>query len=80
MKFWLVGLLRVAWVAGTLPIIIASLPSSRLHLFHEALMGFAKRGKIMHSSSYVSDHFSLILKFVFSFCLGEHLLICLVRK
>ncbi|KAJ0009748.1 hypothetical protein Pint_34815 [Pistacia integerrima] len=51
MKFWLVGLLRAAWVAGTLPIIIASIPSSRLRSFHEALMGFAKRGKIMHSSS-----------------------------
>lgn len=51
MESWLAGLLRAAWVAGTLPLIIASLPSSRLNSFHGALLGFAKRGKIMQSSS-----------------------------
>lgn len=52
MESWLAGLLRAAWVAGILPLIIASLPSSRLNSFHGALLGFAKRGKIMQSSSH----------------------------
>uniref|UniRef100_A0A5B7BDV9 3-oxo-5-alpha-steroid 4-dehydrogenase C-terminal domain-containing protein n=1 Tax=Davidia involucrata TaxID=16924 RepID=A0A5B7BDV9_DAVIN len=51
MDIGLVALLRAAWIAGTLPILIASIPSSRLSWFHEALLGFAKRGKIMQSSS-----------------------------
>ncbi|KAF6169478.1 hypothetical protein GIB67_004759 [Kingdonia uniflora] len=44
-------LLRVAWIAATLPILLGSIPSSRLSCFHELLLGFAKRGKIMQSSS-----------------------------
>ncbi|XP_041012782.1 polyprenol reductase 2-like [Juglans microcarpa x Juglans regia] len=51
MEVGLVGLLRAAWIAGTLPILIASLPSSRLSGFRDALSGFAKRGKTMQSSS-----------------------------
>ncbi|KAK9286340.1 hypothetical protein L1049_014733 [Liquidambar formosana] len=51
MKMVLVALLRAAWVAATLPILIASMPFSRLNSFHRALLGFAKRGKIMQSSS-----------------------------
>lgn len=58
MESWLAGLLRAAWVAGILPLIIASLPSSRLNSFHGALLGFAKRGKIMQSSSHVRVQFS----------------------
>ncbi|XP_022741604.1 polyprenol reductase 2-like isoform X2 [Durio zibethinus] len=51
-KTGLIWLLRVAWIAGTLPILIASFPSSRLNSFHALLQGFAKRGKIMPSSSH----------------------------
>ncbi|XP_042983881.1 polyprenol reductase 2-like isoform X3 [Carya illinoinensis] len=51
MNLWLVGLLRAAWIAGTLPILIASVPSSRLCWFRDTLLGFAKRGKTLQSSS-----------------------------
>ncbi|XP_059654056.1 polyprenol reductase 2-like [Cornus florida] len=47
----LVELLRAAWIAGTLPILIASIPSSRLRSFHNLLLEFARRGKINQSSS-----------------------------
>ncbi|XP_021668219.2 polyprenol reductase 2 isoform X2 [Hevea brasiliensis] len=52
MEIGLVGLLRAAWIAGILPIVIASLPYSRLGLFHGLVLEFAKRGKIMQSSPY----------------------------
>ncbi|KAF9684428.1 hypothetical protein SADUNF_Sadunf04G0117300 [Salix dunnii] len=52
MKFGLVELLRAAWIAGTLPILIASLPCSWLGSFHGLVLGFARRGKIMKSSSH----------------------------
>ncbi|OMO84597.1 hypothetical protein COLO4_21950 [Corchorus olitorius] len=51
MKVFLIGLLRAAWIAGILPIVVASLPFSRLNSFHNVLLGFAKRGKILSSSS-----------------------------
>lgn len=51
MEVGLVGLLRAAWIAGTLPVLIALVPSSRLRGFRDAMLGFAKRGKIMQSSS-----------------------------
>ncbi|KAL5855990.1 hypothetical protein ACOSQ4_005792 [Xanthoceras sorbifolium] len=54
MEVWLVGLVRAAWIAATLPILIALIPSSSLKKVHEALMGIAKRGKTMHPSSNVS--------------------------
>ncbi|KAF8406516.1 hypothetical protein HHK36_008605 [Tetracentron sinense] len=54
MELGLVELLRAAWIAGTLPILVASIPSSRLNSFHGALLGFAKRGKTMQSSSHGS--------------------------
>ncbi|XP_052108950.1 polyprenol reductase 2 isoform X1 [Arachis duranensis] len=44
-------LLRLAWIAGTLPILIASIPIPKLNFLHTILLGFARRGKIMHSSS-----------------------------
>ncbi|XP_057752502.1 polyprenol reductase 2-like isoform X1 [Arachis stenosperma] len=47
----LAQLLRLAWIAGTLPILIASIPIPKLNFFHTILLGFARRGKIMHSSS-----------------------------
>ncbi|KAJ6937036.1 hypothetical protein NC652_011643 [Populus alba x Populus x berolinensis] len=52
MELGLVELLRAAWIAGTLPILIASLPCSRLGSFHGLVLGFARRGKIMKSSSH----------------------------
>ncbi|XWS55007.1 hypothetical protein CRYUN_Cryun10bG0137900 [Craigia yunnanensis] len=52
MELGLVTLLRTAWVAVTLPIIIASIPSSKLSSFHQLVSRFAKRGKTMQSSSY----------------------------
>ncbi|XVF59742.1 hypothetical protein PTKIN_Ptkin07bG0300400 [Pterospermum kingtungense] len=48
----LVWVLRAGWIAGTLPILVASLPSSRLNSFHTLLLSFARRGKIMPSSSH----------------------------
>ncbi|KAL3539036.1 hypothetical protein ACH5RR_002402 [Cinchona calisaya] len=51
MEMGLALFLRVAWIAGTLPILIASVPWSRLHWFHDVVLGFAKRGKTMQPSS-----------------------------
>nr|KYP68283.1 3-oxo-5-alpha-steroid 4-dehydrogenase 3 [Cajanus cajan] len=46
----LLQMLRLAWLAATLPIIIASIPTSNLTWLRRTLIGFARRGKIMHSS------------------------------
>ncbi|CAN6543938.1 unnamed protein product [Malus baccata var. baccata] len=51
MEVGVVGLLRTAWVAATMPILVAAVPCSWLASFHGAVLGFAKRGKIMQSSS-----------------------------
>ncbi|KAM1763627.1 polyprenol reductase 2-like [Malus sylvestris] len=51
MEVGVVGLLRTAWIAATLPILIAALPFSWLSSFRGAVLGFAKRGKTMQSSS-----------------------------
>ncbi|XLU44767.1 hypothetical protein S245_039581, partial [Arachis hypogaea] len=40
---------RQAWIAGTLSILIASIPISRLNFLQTILLDFARRGKIMHS-------------------------------
>lgn len=55
MEVGVVGLLRTAWIAATLPILIAALPFSWLSSFRGAVLGFAKRGKTMQSSSQVTD-------------------------
>lgn len=47
----IVVLLRAAWVAGILPIIIAYIPCKTFNFFHHLLLSFVKRGKIMQSSS-----------------------------
>ncbi|CAN1267449.1 Polyprenol reductase 2 [Linum perenne] len=52
MEIGIVGMLRAAWIAGILPLLIASLPFSELGLFQRLVLGFAKRGKIMQNSSY----------------------------
>ncbi|RVW51719.1 Polyprenol reductase 2 [Vitis vinifera] len=51
MEVGLAWLLRAAWIAGTLPILVASIPSSRLSPVHGVLSGFASRGKTLQSSS-----------------------------
>ncbi|KAF7802224.1 polyprenol reductase 2-like isoform X1 [Senna tora] len=51
MEVDLVLLLRFAWIAASLPVIIASIPTNNLNWFRGVLLGFAKRGKIMQSSS-----------------------------
>lgn len=48
-------LLRAAWIAVALPILVAFLPFSSLDWFRGVLLGFARRGKILQSSSQVSD-------------------------
>ncbi|KAJ8771062.1 hypothetical protein K2173_023387 [Erythroxylum novogranatense] len=45
---WLLGL---AWIASTSPILIASLPSTQLSYFHDLVMRFAGRGKIVQPSA-----------------------------
>ncbi|KAL5994734.1 hypothetical protein ACLOJK_024787 [Asimina triloba] len=42
---------RTAWLAGFLPILLASLPFPALTRFSTAVLGFAKRGKTMHHTS-----------------------------
>lgn len=50
MKTLLVSLLRLSWIAATLPIIIASIPIPKLNFLRQILLGFAKRGKTSSSS------------------------------
>ncbi|GAB2267644.1 hypothetical protein Dimus_002626 [Dionaea muscipula] len=47
----LVGLLRVIWAAGVLPLLIASIPSSRVLALNQTLQSFCGRGKTTHPSS-----------------------------
>ncbi|KAI3711975.1 hypothetical protein L1987_70524 [Smallanthus sonchifolius] len=47
----LVSLLRIAWIAATLPILVAWLPFPGLGWFRRALLGFARRGKILQSNT-----------------------------
>ncbi|XP_031496195.1 polyprenol reductase 2-like isoform X1 [Nymphaea colorata] len=50
MEMGLPLLLRASWLAGILPIALASLPFSVLHPVREVVMSFAKRGKLNTSS------------------------------
>ncbi|XVF00984.1 hypothetical protein REPUB_Repub04eG0049200 [Reevesia pubescens] len=52
MELGLVTLLRAGWIAATLPILIASVPSSKLSSFHQLVSRFAMRGKTMQPSSH----------------------------
>ena len=54
MEIGIVWLLRAAWIAGILPILLALLPFSRLSWYRRTILEFAKRGKILQSSSKVS--------------------------
>nr|XP_010919154.1 polyprenol reductase 1 isoform X1 [Elaeis guineensis] len=51
MELGLTALLRLAWVAATAPILLASLPVRSLGFLHQMLTGFAARGKTRSSSS-----------------------------
>ncbi|KAJ4964642.1 hypothetical protein NE237_016491 [Protea cynaroides] len=51
MKIGLVSLLRAAWIAAILPILVASLPCACLSSFYRHVLTFASRGKIKPSSS-----------------------------
>ncbi|KAH0934784.1 hypothetical protein HID58_011901 [Brassica napus] len=48
---WTVWLVRAAWIATILLMVIGSIPISKLRLFHELMLIFAGRGKILQPSS-----------------------------
>ncbi|WZY84555.1 hypothetical protein YC2023_030939 [Brassica napus] len=48
---WIVWLVRAPWIAVILLMVIASIPSSKLRLFHELVWSFTGRGKILLPSS-----------------------------
>ncbi|CDY47468.1 BnaA09g08770D [Brassica napus] len=50
MELGIVWLVRVAWIAAILPMLIASIPNSKLTSFHQLVLGFARRGKILQPS------------------------------
>lgn len=55
---WMMGfddttsVLRLGWIAGIIPILIASFPSSRLRSFHHHLSAFSNRGKTLHTNQH----------------------------
>ncbi|CAE6138068.1 unnamed protein product [Arabidopsis arenosa] len=55
MELEIVWLVRAAWITvwivSILPLVIASIPSSKLNSFRELVLSFAGRGKILHPSS-----------------------------
>lgn len=56
-----VYLLRAAWIAGILPIMVASIPSSKIAVLHKLLLRLSGRGKIMDPSSKVSNILDWVL-------------------
>ncbi|CAD5318659.1 unnamed protein product [Arabidopsis thaliana] len=49
---WLVrGAWITVWIVSILPLVIASIPTSKLNSFRELVLSFAGRGKILHPSS-----------------------------
>ncbi|KAJ4876845.1 Polyprenol reductase 2 [Raphanus sativus] len=46
-----VWLVRASWIAAILPVVIASIPNSKLTYFHELVLGLARRGKILQPTS-----------------------------
>ncbi|KAI4375630.1 hypothetical protein MLD38_013478 [Melastoma candidum] len=77
MEIGIVGLLRAAWLAGTFPLIVASLPFPGLRWIHERVMGFALRGKTMQTSTRFTvpqrlfSHFYLVAVLWTSLLLGS---------
>lgn len=68
MEVVIVQTLRLAWVAATLPIIIASIPTPKLTWLRRTLLTFARRGKIMHSSQVTPlSHSTYLLFYPFTF-------------
>lgn len=63
------SLLRAAWIAGTLPVVAASVPFLRNGAFRRFVLQLAGRGKIMDSSSRVSC-FNFLESVVFLEALG----------
>lgn len=53
MELGIVWLVRAAWIGAILPMVIAFIPTSKLSSFHQLVLGFAGRGKILQSSSQV---------------------------
>jgi len=57
MEVEIVWLVKAAWITvwiiSILPLVIASIPSSKLNSFRELVLSFAGRGKILHPSSQV---------------------------
>ncbi|CAN8270832.1 unnamed protein product [Cochlearia groenlandica] len=51
MELGLVWLIRTAWIASILPLLIASIPISKLKSYRDLVLGLAARGKILHPSS-----------------------------
>ncbi|KAK8615046.1 hypothetical protein V6N13_068832 [Hibiscus sabdariffa] len=51
MGFGLVALLRATWVAVIIPLVLASIPSSKLRSFQGAMSFGTKRGKTLQPSS-----------------------------
>ncbi|KAJ3680077.1 hypothetical protein LUZ60_016355 [Juncus effusus] len=49
--FGLAGILRLAWAAAILPIVVASLPLPFMGFVYRRVMGFAARGKTLKGSS-----------------------------
>ncbi|KAE8707121.1 Polyprenol reductase 1 [Hibiscus syriacus] len=60
-KTGLIWLLRAAWIAGILPVFIASLPTPRLNFFHSILLGFAKRARLCHLHPISTEFLSALL-------------------
>lgn len=54
MEVELVPLLRAAWIAAILLILLASLPSPKFKKLHDLVSCFSKRGMTMQSSTKVS--------------------------
>lgn len=47
----MVSFIRVAWILATFPVAVACFPLPGLGWFRTALLGIAKRGKILQSKS-----------------------------
>ncbi|VVA99286.1 unnamed protein product [Arabis nemorensis] len=51
MELGIMWLVKGAWIAAILPLLIAFIPTSKLTSIHQLVLGFARRGKILQPSS-----------------------------